>query len=195
MARNKYGQPIPNGTGIATFEFNVISKLKNLKDTLFRVLGVLSQDKDAEILVVQVKHSDNSTEIMKEVTDYKTLETKYYYADGTEYTKQTGDEFTYVNYYDALAVLSQNTGQKTFHLFFTQVTNQTQDIDDSKQGSITNDGTADITIVGYDANSNTTSMTLKPGSTLEWGNEGSYDKFGKIRVVATGGSALVYYVK
>lgn len=191
MAKNRFGQFTPDGNGKVTYEYFVTTFLEKINsgeiqlNTLTQqMLSVLQQDKEVEVFLVRCTHSDNSTEVLKQVTDYKAtpITNKYYKADGTEYTLLPTDTLEYIDnkqmLLDILAAI-QDAGGAQFNIS-SSVATGSGTIPVNYGGSVYNKGNADATFNG---------VQVGPGMSISWEN----GEFGTISYDATGTSLLICY--
>ncbi len=191
MAKNRYGFEIPNQPGNVTYEYVVTTILEKinsgeiqLNTTTQQLLSVLQQDKEVEVFLVRCTHSDNSTEVLKQVTDYKAtpITNKYYKADGTEYTLLQTDTLEYMDnkqmLLDILAAI-KDAGGDHFNLS-SSVETGSGTIPVNYGGRVYNNGNAEATFNG---------VQIGPGMSINWEN----GEFGAISYDATGTSLLICY--
>ena len=171
MAKNRFGQFIPDGNGKLTYEYFVTELIDKIKkdvdisnDKLSEIKAVLSQEKEIEVILVRVTHPSGTplVEVMKQVTDYNEMSNpRYYRVDGTEYTPVAGDQFQYLDNTDVIADLLLNvqalTSQK--NLISLDATGSGSIPAGSWSGSVYNSGDADGTFNG---------QTIEPGMYIEW---------------------------
>lgn len=153
------------------------------KGVLMQMLSVLQQDKEVEVCMVRCTHSDETVDILREVTDFKAspVVSHYYRADGSEYTLAGDDTLEYIdNRGLLLEIINKLDNMDVSYELVSDYVSSSGTLPVNYGGSVYNAGSEDGVFNG---------VSIIPGMTISWDG----GEFSDVTFDGTGTSLLICY--